>query len=71
MDRVSSLIADIETNEDLKASVDYNTRMLGEVAVLLNESIRLQAATANTLGADSVATARDAFAARTFRQTSE
>ena len=42
MGRVNQLIGDIDTNADLKASVDYNTRMLGEVVVMLNEMVRVQ-----------------------------
>ena len=44
MERINTLIDGIDDNADLKASLDYNTRMMAEVAVLLNENLRLQAA---------------------------
>ncbi|WMS45223.1 type IV secretion system protein (plasmid) [Acuticoccus sp. MNP-M23] len=66
MDRVNGMIEDIDSNADLKASVDYNTRMLAEVAVLLNENLRVQAAVANTVGTDAIAAARDRAASRKF-----
>ena len=66
MGRVNQLIGGIDGNADLKASVDYNTRMLGEIAVLLNESLRLQAAAANTAGSGALQDARDRAAQRTF-----
>jgi len=46
--------------------VDYNTRMMGELAVLLNESLRLQAASANTTGTNALQDARDRAAQRKF-----
>ena len=66
MDRVNGMIEDIDSNADLKASVDYNTRMLAEVAVLLNENLRVQAAIANTVGTDAISSARDRAAQRKF-----
>jgi hypothetical protein len=68
MGRVNRLIGDIDANADLKASVDYNTRMLGEVVVMLNEMVRVQAAAANTVGTEALQDARDRAAARTFMQ---
>ena len=69
-ERVNQLIAGIDDNADLKASVDYNTRMLGEIAVLLNESLRLQAAMANAMGSNAVTAARDLAGQRDFLQAS-
>ena len=66
MGRVNQLIGGIDTNADLKASVDYNTRMLGEIAVLLNESLRIQAASANATGTGALQDARDRAAQRKF-----
>jgi len=66
MGRVNQLIDGIDGNADLKASVDYNTRMMGELAVLLNESLRLQAASANTTGTNALQDARDRAAQRKF-----
>ena len=66
MGRVNQLIDGIDGNADLKASVDYNTRMMAELAVLLNESLRLQAASANTTGTNALQDARDRAAQRKF-----
>lgn len=71
MGRVNQLIGKIDSNADLKASVDYNTRMLGEIAVLLNESLRLQAAQANATGTDALQAAREQAASRTFMRVGE
>lgn len=64
MERINTLIDGIDANADLKASLDYNTRMMAEVAVLLNENLRLQAAMAATVGTDSISAARDRTAGR-------
>lgn len=69
--RVNELIGGIDDTADLKASVDYNTRMLGEIAVLLNESLRLQAAMANAMGSDALTSARDRAGQRNFLQAAE
>ena len=71
MGRVSQLIDRIDTNPDLKASVDYNTRMLGEIAVLLNESLRLQAAATNAAGTDALSNARDRAGQRNFMRAGD
>lgn len=71
MGRVNQLIGQIDSNADLKASVDYNTRMLGEIAVLLNETLRVQAATANATGTDALSDARDRAAQRTFMRVGD
>ncbi|MEM7710170.1 MAG: type IV secretion system protein [Pseudomonadota bacterium] len=71
MGRVNQLIGQIDGNPDLKASVDYNTRMLGEIAVLLNETLRIQAAAANATGTDALNAARGRAAQRTFMQVGE
>ena len=71
MERVNTLIGKIDDNADLKASVDYNTRMLAEVAVLLNESLRIQAATANAVGTDALSDARDRAAQRNFMRAGD
>ncbi len=69
--RVNDLIGGIDDTPDLKASVDYNTRMLGEIAVLLNESLRLQAAMANAMGSDALTAARDRAGQRNFMQAAD
>ena len=68
MERVGDMIAAIETTTDLKASVDLNSRILAEVAVLLSESIRVQAAAAGSAGTEAAASARDRAAQRRFLQ---
>ena len=71
MERINTLIDGIDDNADLKASLDYNTRMMAEVAVLLNENLRLQAAMAATVGTDSISAARDRTAGRRFMYGTE
>ena len=71
MGRVNQLIGQIDSNADLKASVDYNTRMLGEIAVLLNENLRLQAAQTNATGTDALLLAREQAASRTFMRVGD
>ena len=66
MDRVTALIDRIDAAPDLKASVDTNTRVQAEVAVLLAELIRVQSAAAHTAGMQSLQTARDGAASRKF-----
>ncbi len=66
MDRVTALVELIDDNMDLKASIDFNTRVLAEVAFILNENLRVQASIANALGADALADARDGVSSRQF-----
>lgn len=70
MGRVNTLIDRIDSNTDMKASIDFNSRMLAEVAVLLNENLRVQASIANTMGSDALTAARDRASQRTFLQGS-
>ena len=71
MDRVSALIGRIDDSTDIKASTDFNTRMLAEVAGLLAENLRAQAAVANAQGAAALADARDRAAQRKFMELGE
>lgn len=71
MDRITTLINGIDGNADLKASVDYNTRVMAELAVLLSENLRIQAAQANVAGTNALAQARDNAAARMFNQVGD
>jgi hypothetical protein len=71
MGRINTMINQIDTNADLKASIDYNTRVMAELAVLLNENLRIQAANANVAGANALSEARDAAKAREFRRVSQ
>lgn len=68
MGRVNTLIDRIDSNADMKASVDFNSRMLAEVAVLLNENLRVQASIANAMGSDALTAARDRASQRNFMQ---
>ena len=69
--RVTALIDGIDATPDLKASVDYNTRMQGEVATLLVEMLRIQAANANATGMAQASAARDQAAAKKFGRIGE
>jgi len=62
--RVNSLVDQIDSTADLKASVDFNTRVNAEVAVLILELIRVQSAQTN-------ATARDGQASRNFMKAGD
>ena len=64
--RVNALIDQIDATPDIKASTDLNSRLLAEVAVLLNETLRVQAATANAHGAETLSNARAMAAQRKF-----
>ena len=71
MGRIDGLIDRIDASPDLKASVDFNTRVQGEVAVLLAELIRVQSAATHAAGMDAVSRARDGAASRKFMRASE
>ena len=64
--RISSLIDQIDSSPDLKASVDFNTRVNAELAVLMLEMIRVQSAATNTAGMQAIHKARDGQASRNF-----
>ena len=66
MDRINTMINRIDGNPDLKASIDYNARVMAELAVLLSENLRIQAANANVAGATALSEARDSAAQRQF-----
>lgn len=71
MDRINQMVSDIDTNADLKASVDYNTRVLAEVAIMLNENLRMQAASGNAAGAEVLNMARERAAAKKFMKVGD
>lgn len=64
MGRINSLIGSIDANQDLKASIDFNTRVMAELAVLLNENLRIQAANTNVGGASVLSEARESAVGR-------
>lgn len=51
VDRVEGLVAAIDATPDLKASVDLNTRLLGELAFMLADKARMDAAAHQMHGA--------------------
>ena len=71
MDRVTALIDRIDAASDLKASVDTNTRVQAEVAVLLAELIRVQSAATHAAGMEAVSRARDGAASRKFMKVGD
>ena len=66
MDRVNQLVPQIDANTDLKAAIDFNTRVNIEQNQLLAELIRLQAAEANASGAIGLFNTRQEIASRQF-----
>lgn len=69
--RVNSLVDQIDNTTDLKASVDFNTRVNAEVAVLILELIRVQSAATNVTGMEALHRARDGQASRNFMKTGD
>lgn len=69
--RINSLVDQIDTTFDLKASVDFNTRVNAEIAVLLLEVIRVQAAQTNATGMRALHLARDGQASRNFMKSGD
>ena len=66
MTRVNALIPQIDANTDLKASVDFNTRVQIEQTQVLNELLRVLSAQANAQGAQSLFNTRQEMASREF-----
>ncbi|MGB7336999.1 MAG: type IV secretion system protein [Salaquimonas sp.] len=69
--RINSLVDQIDSAPDLKASVDFNTRVNAEVAVLVMELIRVQSAATNATGMQALQIARDGQASRNFMKTGD
>lgn len=69
--RVNSLVDQIDSTTDLKASVDFNTRVNAEVAVLLLEILRVQSAQTNATGMQALQVARDGQASRNFMKSGD
>jgi hypothetical protein len=57
--RVESLLASVDTTPDLKASVDINTRMMAELAFMMADQSRLDAAASQMQAALANETLRD------------
>ncbi len=69
--RVTALVDQIDSTTDLKASVDFNTRVNAEVAFLILELIRVQSAQTNAAGMQALHRARDGQASRNFMKTGD
>jgi len=69
--RVNALVDQIDSTADLKASVDFNTRVNAEVAVLILELIRVQSAQTNATGMQALHRARDGQASRNFMKAGD
>lgn len=69
--RINTLVDQIDSTADLKASVDFNTRVNAEVAVLLMEILRVQSAQTNAAGMQALQIARDGQASRNFMKTGD
>lgn len=69
--RINSLVDQIDSTTDLKASVDFNTRVNAEVAVLLLELLRVQSAQTNATGMQALQIARDGQASRNFMKSGD
>jgi conjugal transfer/entry exclusion protein len=69
--RVNALVDQIDNTSDLKASVDFNTRVNAEVAVLMLELIRVQSAATNATGMQALQVARDGQASRNFMRAGD
>lgn len=69
--RINTLVDQIDSTADLKASVDFNTRVNAEVAVLLLEILRVQSAQTNATGMQALQIARDGQASRNFMKTGD
>ncbi|MCP4936172.1 MAG: hypothetical protein GY927_18710 [bacterium] len=69
--RINTLVDRIDSAPDLKASVDFNTRVNAEIAVLMLEMIRVQSASANATGMEALHRARDGQASRKFMKAGD
>lgn len=66
MTRVSTLIPQIDSNTDVKAAIDFNTRVQIEQTQVMNELLRVLSAQANAQGAQSLFNTRQEMASREF-----
>jgi type IV secretion system protein VirB5 len=66
MTRVDTLIPRIDANTDVKAAIDFNTRVQIEQTQVMNELLRVLAAQANAQGAQSLFNTRQEMASRDF-----
>ena len=66
MARVNQLVPQIDANTDVKAAIDFNTRVQIEQMQVMNELLRVLSAQANATGAQSLFYARQEMASREF-----
>jgi type IV secretion system protein VirB5 len=66
MARVNQLVPQIDANADLKAAIDFNTRVGIEQMQVMNELLRVMSAQANAAGAQALFTTREQMASREF-----
>ena len=66
MTRVNTLIPQIDANTDVKAAIDFNTRVQIEQTQVMNELLRVLSAQANAQGAQSLFNTRQEMASRDF-----
>ena len=66
MTRVNTLIPQIDANTDVKAAIDFNTRVQIEQTQVMNELLRVLSAQANAQGAQSLFNTRQEMASREF-----
>lgn len=69
--RINTLVDQIDSTTDLKASVDFNTRVNAEIAILLMELLRVQSAQTNATGMQALHHARDGQASRNFMKAGD
>lgn len=69
--RINTLVDEIDSTTDLKASVDFNTRVNAEIAILLMELLRVQSAQTNATGMQALHHARDGQASRNFMKAGD
>jgi hypothetical protein len=71
MARVNALVPQIDANTDMKAAIDFNTRVQIEQMQVMNELLRVLSAQANATGAQSLFHARQEMASREFMKVGE
>jgi type IV secretion system protein VirB5 len=71
MTRVNQLVPQIDANTDVKAAIDFNTRVQIEQMQVMNELLRVLSAQANATGAQSLFYARQEMASREFMKVGE
>lgn len=66
MARVNQLVPQIDANTDVKAAIDFNTRVQIEQMQVMNELLRVLSAQANATGAQALFMTREQMASREF-----